>query len=196
MITHMRILLLGGLVLPLMFSCGEGGGKKDTNAADSVATDAPEAVRRIRAQEDSLFARPVFDRKGALRLYYVYLAFGQSFPQDTMVPEYLFRAASLSRSLGEPNKTLMLYDRLIADFPNWRRIPDAYYLRAFTIDADLKKKGEAKTAYEEVIKRFPEHKFAADARQMIENLQYTDEELIERFKRMNDTANAATAKGR
>lgn len=195
MTNLVRTSILGGLALPLLFSCGGAADKAAAGGADSVATDAAEAVRRIRAQEDSLFARPVFDRKGALRLYDVYLAFGQAFPHDTMVPEYLFRAASLSRSLGEPNKTLMLYDRVIADFPNWRRIPDAYYLRAFTIDSDLKKKGEAKTAYEEVIKRFPDHKFAADAKQMIENLQYTDEELIERFKRMNDSTSAA-ANGR
>ncbi len=63
---------------------------------------------------------------------------------------------------------------------------------AFTIDDGLNEKGRAKQAYEEVIMRFPDHPFAKDARAMIDNLQYTDEELIERFKKMN--ADSATAR--
>jgi tetratricopeptide (TPR) repeat protein len=192
----MLFFLLTVLATVLFSACGGGSSPHGEEGTDSTATSSAEAVRRIRSQEDSLFAKPIFDRAGALKLYDVYLAFAQTFPKDTMVPEYLFRAASVARSMNEPNKTLMLYDRVIADYPEWRRIADAYYLRAFTIDSDLKQKGEAKTAYEEVIKRFPDHKFAADAKQMIENMQYTDEELIERFRRMNDSTSASTGNGR
>lgn len=175
--------VLFALLLALSAACG--GGEAPPASPPEATVD--EARTRIRAQEDTLFSKMVFDRRGALELRSVYLAFAERFPLDTLVPEYLFRAASVSRSLGEPEETLKLYDRVIKNFPSWSKIADAYYLRAFTIDSDLGRKGEAKTAYEEVIQRFPEHKFAADAKQMIENLQYTDEELIERFKRMNAT---------
>ena len=40
------------------------------------------------------------------------------------------------------------------------------------------------------IRDSPDHRFAKDARAMIDNLQYTDEELIERFKKMNAEAEA------
>ncbi len=191
----MRSLLILSTV-SVLTACGGGSNSISASGADSTATNAAEGVRRIRAQEDSLFAKPVFDRRGAMALHDVYLAFAKNNPQDSMAPEYIFRAAGLSRTLGEPKTTLELYDRVIRDHPQWRRIPDAYYLRAFTLDNDLGQKGEAKTAYEEVISRFPDHKFAADAKQMIENLQYTDEQLIERFKKMNEDSAAQAGKGR
>lgn len=188
--STMRLLLIP-TTAAFLAGCG-GNGDNAANTPAPTSDSAAQAVVRIRAQEDSLFAKPVFDRKGAIALYDVYLAFAKRFPQDTMAPEYVFRAASVSRTLGEPQRTLELYDRVIRDYPQWRRLPDAYYLRAFTIDSDLGKKGEARTAYEEVIARFPDHKFAADAKQMIVNLQYTDAELIERFKKMNpDSASAS-----
>ena len=181
MISMRQNTALFAALLMLLAACGGGG----TTAEPTPEAMVTEARTRIRAQEDSLFNKMVFDRRGALELRSVYIAYAERFPTDTLVPEYLFRAASVSRSLGEPQESLKLYDRVIKNFPSWSKIADAYYLRAFTIDSDLGRKGEAKTAYEEVIQRFPDHKFAADAKQMIENLQYTDEELIERFKRMN-----------
>jgi outer membrane protein assembly factor BamD (BamD/ComL family) len=180
--------------LMLLFACGQGdkAGTKTTASADS--TNTAEAVKRIRAMEDSLFAKPVYDRKGAMALRDVYLVFAKTNPLDTMTPEYLFRCAGVHRTLGEPQETMKVYDRIISNYPGWRRLADTYYLRAFTLDNDLNQKGEAKTAYEEVINRFPDHPFARDAKQMIENLQYSDEELIEKFKKMNAEAEAAKGK--
>ena len=89
--------------------------------------------------------------------------------------------------MHDGEQSIALYDRVIKDFPSWRRLPDVLYLKAFTIDSELDRKGEAETAYREVIDRYPDHPFAKDARVMIENLQYTDEELIERFQAMNDS---------
>lgn len=189
----MRTLLLPGLLALLITSCG--GGASDAPATDAPAQlPAPEMGARIRTMEDTLFAKNVFDRRGAQALLDVYKAYAKAFPTDSMAPEYLFRAAGMSKGLGQPQDAVQLYDRIIKEYPKWGRLADTYYLRAFTIDADLKEKGRAKTAYEEVINRFPDHRFAQDAKAMIQNLQYTDEELIERFRRMNDSIDAAKGK--
>lgn len=187
-----KLILLTPLML--LFACGQSGttGTGTTAGADSTST--VEGVKRIRAMEDSLFAKPIYDRKGAMALRDVYLAFAKANPLDTMTPEYLFRCAGVYRTLGEPQETMKVYDRIISNYPGWRRLADTYYLRAFTLDNDLNQKGEARTAYEEVINRYPDHPFAKDAKQMIENLQYTDEELIEKFKKMNAEAEAAKGK--
>jgi hypothetical protein len=44
-----------------------------------------------------------------------------------------------------------------------------------------------------VIEKFPDHRFAKDAAQMIENLKYSDEDLIKRFEAMNGDSAAASA---
>lgn len=162
----------------LMVACSGGGKPK----ADETRQ---EATVRVRAMEDSLYAKPGVDRKGAQALLDVYLLYAQRYPLDSLTPEYIFRGASIRSTLGDPNGSIALYDRIIRDFPGWSKIADTYYLKAFTIDNGLQQKGEAEKAYKEVIRRFPEHRFAKDAEQMILNLKYTDEELIQRFEAMN-----------
>ncbi|MCB0795859.1 MAG: tetratricopeptide repeat protein [Flavobacteriales bacterium] len=178
-----------GLLAMGLTACG--GGADDSPGGpqkDPHHMEAAEMASRIHVMEDTLFAKPYFDRQGAGALLDVYKTFAKTYPVDTMAPEFLFRAAGVAKGLSDPQGSLLLYGRIIKDYPNWKRIADAYYMKAFTLDNDLGSKGEAKTAYEEVIQRFPDHRFADDARAMIDNLQYTDEELIERFKKMNENS--------
>lgn len=174
-------------ILPvLLIACTEGSAP-DQEANGTMPPDTVSSTvmaGRIRMQEDSLFASEVFDRRGAMALQAVYEAFVKVYPADTLAPEYLFRGAGLAKALGNAEQGVRLYDRIIAEYPDWRRIVSAYYMKAFTIDDGVGDKERARKAYEEVIARFPDHPFAKDSRAMIENLQYTDEQLIERFKRM------------
>lgn len=183
------------LLLPLIVLLAAcGGGADGTGTSDEKKTgelSAEEMVVRISAMEDTLFAKTFFDTKGAQALLDVYKAFVQKHPLDTISPEYLFRSAGVAKALGRPQEGIQLYDRIISDYPGWNRIADTYYMKAFTLDADLDRKGEAETAYREVIERFPEHPFARDAQAMIDNLPYSDEELIERFQKMNEEQAAA-----
>ena len=173
------------LPMILLAACGDGASERDPKAA--------EMAERIRMMEDSLFEHMTMERRGAQALIDVYKAYATTFPADTLAPEYLFRAANVSKNMRDPEQSIFLYDRIIRDYSGWSRIADAYYLRAFTLDSEMGNKGEAEVAYREVISRFPDHPFARDARIMIENLQYSDEELIERFKAMEQDSAAAEA---
>lgn len=184
MTIEMKKTLLFPLVaLVLSFGCGE-----KTEKATDVAS-------RIKAMEDSVFESLSFDQRKAQALLDVYKAYANTYPQDSLAPDYLFRAANLAKTMHEGEQGITLYDRIIKDYPSWKRLPDVYYLKAFTIDSDLDRKGEAKTAYEEVIARYPDHAFAKDARAMIDNLQYTDEELIQRFQEMQTDSAAPVVAG-
>lgn len=168
------------LALPLLLLACGGGSKEAT------PTKAVDMMGRIAHMEDSLFNSGEHDVRSAQALLDVYKAYVAAFPVDSMAPEYLFRAAGVAKSMRDPRQSIALYNRIIADYPGWKRLADAFYLKAFTMDSDLDQKGEAKRAYEEVIDLFPDHAFARDARIMIENLQYTDEELIMKFKKMEE----------
>lgn len=172
----------------LLAACGGGDAGKDASDAK-----AAEMVGRIQAMEDSLFNSGAFDSRKAQALLDVYKGYANAFPVDTLAPEYLFRAAGVAKSMRAPQQSLALYDRIIADYPGWRKLADAYYLKAFTIDSELGLKGEAQRAYQEVINLFPDHAFARDARLMLENLYLTDEELIEKFQRMAEEQEAQAA---
>lgn len=178
-IAMKKFLFLPLVSLILSAGCGENAEK---------ATDVSS---RIKAMEDSVFESMSFDQRKAQALLDVYKAYASAYPLDSLAPDYLFRAANLAKTMHEGEQGIKLYDRIIKDYPSWKRLPDVFYLKAFTIDSDLDRKGEAKTAYEEVIARYPDHPFAKDARAMIDNLQYTDEELIQRFQQMQGDSAAA-----
>ncbi len=170
-------------VAALLFSCG-GEAKKETPV---------DAQARIRAMEDSVFQSLSFDKRKALALIDVYKAYATANPYDTVAAEYLFRAANVAKSMHDGEQSIKLYDRIVKDFPSWRKLPDVLYLKAFTIDSEIGNKGEAEMAYRAVIEAFPSHPFAKDAYQMVQNLQYTDEELIAIFKARQDSIDAAQA---
>lgn len=175
MMRMKHTLMITGLAL--LAACGGGAGEEKHD------DKAVEMAGRITRMEDSLFQNMAFDQRNAQALLDVYKGYAKTFPLDSLAPEYLFRAAGLaSKSMGDPAQGIKLYERIIADYPSWKRLPDTYYLKAFTIDTELGQKGEAQKAYQEVISKYPEHPFAADARKMMEYLQYTDEQLIEKFK--------------
>ena len=156
----------------MLIACGGG----EETAKDGVDPKAAEMVGRISTMEDTLFKSVAFNARSGQELLDVYKAFAKAYPKDENAPEYLFRAAGLC------SKAM--------DYPSWKRLPDTYYLKAFTIDTELKQKGEAQKAYQQVINLYPDHPFAKDARQMMEYLVLTDEELIKKFEAMEQAANA------
>lgn len=181
---HQLYRILSVALLTLLAACG-GKPARDADGVERMAAD------RIRAMEDTLYAKPDVDRKGAQALLDVYLLYAKQHPLDSLTPEYLFRGAGVRSALGDPQGAIDLYDRIIRDSPGWKKIADTYYLKAFVIDNGLHQRGEAQKAYQLVIDEFPGHRFAKDAAQMIENLKYTDEELIQRFQAMNADSLAA-----
>ncbi len=164
----------------LFASCGG-----DTSKEAAALPPNLEAVNRIKAMEDSLSDKSVFDRRRVMELRDVYLAYVQAFPLDSLAPEMLRKAASRTGDLGEHEKAITMWDRLIKDYPTLPSTQDAYYYRAFEIENGLGRKGEAKLAYEEFIAKYPDNQFADDAAKLIEYMQYTDEELIEMFEKKN-----------
>ncbi len=177
------------VLITFITACSSGDtGTKDAQATDadnSATLAAVEMTKRIKVMEDTLFAKDYFDMKGARALLDVYKAFVATYPLDSISPEYLDRSANVYRGLGDPEAALRTYDRIIKDYPGWRKIPDMYYLKAFVIHNDLGQRGEAEKAYKEVISRFPDHHYAQDARAAIENLKYSDEELIRMWEEKN-----------
>lgn len=180
--------LLVILPIALLSACGNSDATADARMI--------EARERIRAKEDSLFDHRAFDQRTALAMVDVYKAYAAAYPLDSMAPEYLFRAAGMHKSNHQPDQAMMLYDRIAHNYQSWRRRVDVLYMKALTLDDDLGQDGEAKRIYEQVINEYPDHPFARDARAMIENLGLTNEELIAKFKAMNDTAKGDDGAGR
>ena len=160
----------------------------DKNAANvkrKIPANAPSLNERIvelgkRMYNDSLQKvdyKVVNDFINCCELYALML------PQNPQSPEMLHKAGEAARSIRSFPKALELYEWISEKYNNSPKGPQAMFLRAFTLDNDMKKYDEAKVIYEEFLKKYPDDEFADDTKFLLQNLGKSDEEIINSFSK-------------
>jgi len=91
--------------------------------------------------------------------------------------------AQVHISLNDFDASLSTLAQIERDFKGHKRHIESIYLSGFIYDNYLNQKGKASQYYEKVIALYPTHALAADAKQSIELLNVSDEELIERLQK-------------
>jgi tetratricopeptide (TPR) repeat protein len=134
--------------------------------------------------EDELFSSEegVIDKTRALELVDMYVDFADNYPEDSLAVEYLFKGAEFCLNLGEGERSIELYDRVIMEYPDFRKVPECYFLKAYVYENFLGDLENAKTLYLLFIEKYPDNEFADDAAISIQNLGKSPEELIKQFE--------------
>jgi len=107
-------------------------------------------------------------------------------PRDSITAEYLFKAADLSVGVRRYEAAINYLDRLNNEFPKFRKNVEMWLFKGFIYETYLNDHASAVNTYQELVKRYPNHRLAQDARASIENLSMSEEELIEKFEKMNE----------
>ena len=102
-------------------------------------------------------------------------------PENSNSPSYLHKAGETARSIRTYQKALELYEWIGDKYSEFEKAPQSLFLRAFTLDNDLKRYDEAKVLYEAFLQKYPEDDFADDTKFLLENLGKDDEEIINSF---------------
>lgn len=118
----------------------------------------------------------------AIKAYSDYAGF---FPDDSVTPDYLFKAAEIATATKQYPQALIYYKWITDKYPNYTYKQESLYLQGYLLDNFLNDEVKAKVIYEEVITKYPESTYANDAKAAINNLGKTDEELIQEFKKKN-----------
>lgn len=108
----------------------------------------------------------------------------ERFPQDSLAPLYLFKAAELRHASGKWAEAIELWGTVDTKFKNYQRSPEALFMQGFVSENDLQNRKQAIRYYEVFLAKYPQHPMAEDARALIENLKkgISDQELIEQFE--------------
>lgn len=93
--------------------------------------------------------------------------------------EYLHKSAETLRSLRAIDKSLVVYDKIIEQYPDHPRASQALFLKAFTYDNNLKEFDSARKYYTVFLEKYPNDDFTSSANFLLENLGKSDDELIE-----------------
>lgn len=108
--------------------------------------------------------------------------FAQLMPEDEQSPQLLFQAGETARSSRNFSKALQIYDVIYQQYNSFEKAPQALFLKAFTLDNDLKRFDQAKTIYQDFLAKYPNDEFADDTQFLLDNLGKPDDEIIKNFE--------------
>lgn len=151
----------------------------------NACENSPQSVlqKQIDIMEKQLFEeqKGVIDKKEAANMIQYYVKYTDTYPEDEKSAEYLFKAADISINIFHSPNTIKLFDRVIAEYPNYEKAPQAQFLKAFTYENYLGDIESAKANYLVFLEKYPDHSFANDAQVSLNNLGKSPEEIIKAF---------------
>jgi len=113
------------------------------------------------------------------------LNFADAHPEDEMCPEYMFRAANISRSFKKYEDAIQIYQRIVDGYPEYNMRTESHFLIAFVYENDLGDKTKATEIYEEVAKKYPSEKFGQQATLRLQTIHMSDDEMLRMFQEKN-----------
>ena len=128
------------------------------------------------------------DEKGmqtANELISAYISYAEKFKDSPEAPDYLYKAADISLNTNKSKEALDMYNRIIYQYPDYRKVPECLFLVAYIYENNMQNFGKAKEVYEMFIAKYPNHDFADDAAISIQNMGKSPEELIRMFEEKN-----------
>lgn len=129
------------------------------------------------------------DEKGiqtANLLIQEYISYAESHKTSPEAPEYLYNAADLSLNINKSKESLDLYNRIIYEYPDYKKTPECLFLVGYITENYFQNYGSAKEIYESFLAKYPNHDFADDAAMSIKNMGKSPEELIRSFEEQNN----------
>src|SRR2546423_1872108 len=119
----------------------------------------------------------------------LYKDFAEKFPDDTLSPAYLFRAADMAHGMRKNKDAMDLYHEFISKYPSHPKAAASLFLIAFVYDNDLHQADSAKIKYKEFLQKYPQHQLAPSAQAALDQLEMglTDEQLVKMFEAKQDS---------
>jgi len=182
------ILVTAVYIASLVAGCG---GKKSANQSNNPSaqdTGRQADINAINAVEAKLKTLTSLDVYNANLAITAYTQFSSHYPNDSLAPVYLFKAASMASSSGQFQRAIGFYDNVCAKYPNFKQMPYCIFGEGFIYDNYLKDTTKAHAKYQQVIDKFPDNVWASQAKSAIADLGKTNEEIMKGFEEKNKKA--------
>ena len=136
-------------------------------------------IEDIGEREQSLSALDrMTDDQELEELLGLYRGFAADFPDDSLAPVYLTRAADMCISLGRSADAVELLDTVISMYPGYEDIGGCWFLKGYAFET-AGEYDSARVAYTWFVDNYPEHALAADTRTTLPYLGMSPEEMLE-----------------
>lgn len=141
-------------------------------------------LQKIQDAENNLYAKEgAFQFNDSLATITIdaYEQYAESFPEDSLSAEYLFKAADLYRAKRKFEPALAIYDKIQNSYSEFKKVPQTVFLQGFVYENDLKDLPKAKERYEAFLTKYPDHDLAKDVKFSLAHLGKSPEEIIKEF---------------
>jgi hypothetical protein len=173
-------LVLFVVVSMLIVSCG--------NAKKPLA-ERNQLTKEISDMEKVLLANDEPDADLADKMINAYLEYAEKFPQDTVTPEFLFKASEIAMNFGRASEAIEFLTRIENDYTKYDKYPAVIFMKAFIYENYLDDINKAADYYTIFLEKYPNHKLAKDAEAALTFLGLDDEELIKLFEENSQNPN-------
>jgi TolA-binding protein len=173
------------LIALALVSCGNTDEKQEQKVEVKSQMSRQTFIDQIKRYEAEMHKSMTLNPNTAVIAVKAYDDFATYFPNDSLTPDFLFKAGEISTANQQYKQALTYYERITKQYPNFKLKAESLYLQAYLLDNFLNDDAKAKVIYEEVIAKYPDLPYASDAKAAIKNLGKSDEELIKEFERKN-----------
>jgi outer membrane protein assembly factor BamD (BamD/ComL family) len=140
---------------------------------------ASKDMEKIKSIESTVFKDASgMNKEQAAQLVVLYDAFAKDWPKDSAAATCLYKAAEMSINLNKGNDAIGYFDRVIKEYPEYSRVPEAYFLKGFVYEISLMNLTKAREAYAEFLQKYPKHELSDDAQISMENLGKSPEQVL------------------
>jgi TolA-binding protein len=167
----------------LISACSNNQNKSGNTSGQDTGRQA--CINTINAVEKNMKTLTTLDTYNANLAITAYTKFSGGYPNDSLAPVFLFKAASMAMSSGQYQRALSFYDNIQAKYPGYKQISDCIFVEGFIYDSFLKDTARAHAKYLQVVTKYPDNNLASQAKAAISALGKSDEELMKEFEEKN-----------
>lgn len=139
----------------------------------------------ITKMETDMKASQKVDSAAVTTLLGAYQNFATRFPNDSLAPDFLYKAAGLAVGFNRGTQAIELYESIISKYPSYKRVPECYFMEAFTYENTIGNLGKASEYYNKFLSKYENHELADDAEAALKFLGKSPEEMVREFEEMN-----------
>jgi len=161
----------------------------------SCSPSRDKMLSRITQMENELKTAQKVDSIAVTELLSAYQNFASRFADDSMAPEYLYKAAGFAVGFNRGVQAVEIYESIIKTYPSYNKVPECYFMEAFTYENTIGNIGKASEYYNKFLAKYPQHQLADDAQAALKFLGKSPEEMVLEFEKLNaDSLGTATKK--
>jgi tetratricopeptide (TPR) repeat protein len=150
-------------------------------------TDCKTLYAEARKKDSILMTDLEADVKHANEAIKAFTDFAYYCKNDSLAPVFLIKTAMVARSIDNIPQAKIVLDKCIADYPDFRNLPEAIFLLAQLYDEPgyLNSEVEAQRLYKQILEEYPKSPIIPTVKGALKMIGKTDKELMEEIKKKN-----------